>query len=107
MNKIYKITTLVLLFSFIINPIQGESLNDEEDERCGAAYVESSQTAHWSVYIPITILVVAAILFGVADRDHKSHNSSDPQDALGSIDNSKRHSSHRSTRCSCKGGYFH
>jgi len=96
MAKLHKMMVLTLLFAFITTSIQGQDCCEQSDD-CGCAYSQGSQTAHWSVYIPITILVGAAICFGVSDRGHSSSNYSDSQDALGSIANSKRRStSHRS-----------
>lgn len=96
MVKLHQLVILTLLFALFTTSIQGQDDFDLDDDP-GSAYAESSQTAHWSVYIPITILVVAAIWFGVSDRNHNSSSySSDSQDALGSIENSKRNPYHRS-----------
>lgn len=61
----------------------------EENTSCNA-YVEGTQTAHWSVYIPIVVTIGAAILFGIADQGSHKCSSGDSQDALGSIRDSKR-----------------
>lgn len=112
MAKLHKLVMLTLLFALVTSSIQGQNCCDQDDE-CGCAYTQGSQTAHWSVYIPIAILVVAAIWFGVSDRNHDHSSYSDSQDALGSIDNSKRNSfrssgSYRSSIYSrSQGGYSH
>lgn len=94
MNRFFILT---LLFAFVTTSIQGQECCDETNMECdGSAYMEASKTAHWSIYIPIAILVVAAIWFGVADQHDNSkskYSYTDPLDGLGSIDNSKRHSS--------------
>lgn len=113
MTKLHRLFILTLLFAFVTTSIQGQNSCCDEVTECGSAYTEGAQTAHWSVYIPIAILVAAAIWFGVADRDH-STDSYGSQDALGSIDNSKRNSDVRrlenygSKRLSnMRGGFCH
>lgn len=108
---------MTLLFTLVNSSIQGQSTNNQDEENYSSAYMQSSQTAHWSVYIPIAILVVAAIYLGIADKSSDHSSYSDSQDALGSIDNSKRHStsgsgnsySHYSSRNSnsYSSGYSH
>lgn len=108
MQKIQKWVVFTLLFTLLMTTIQAQDSYDQEDEAAGSAYVQSSQSAHWSVYVPITILVVAAIWFGVSDKDHNDHSKyTDSQDGLGSIDSSKRHSSWRSRdrSSSCRNTY--
>lgn len=83
-----------------------------DDEEFSPAYVESSHSAHWSVYIPIVALAGAAIWFGLADKSNSKKDSSDSQDALGSIANSKRACSsvsYKAYRAKTlpKGGYSH
>jgi hypothetical protein len=102
MMKIYKFFVFTLIFAFASTSIQGQEYCEETGMECECpAYVEGSRTAHWSIYVPIAIIVAAAIWFGIADRnDCKSdYYYTDSQDALGSIDNSKRHSN-RSGSCS-------
>lgn len=96
MPKLHKMVVLTLLFALMTTSIHGQVNCDQGDSECGGAYAQGSQTAHWSVYIPITILVVAAIGFSVSDKNHKHSDYSDSQDGLGSIDNSKRNSYNRS-----------
>lgn len=104
MAKLHKMVVLTLLFALFTTSIYGQDCCEQDDD-CGSAYCQGSQIAHWSVYIPITILVVAAIWFGVSDRSHDSSSYySNSQDALGSIDNSKRNSGHRS--CSCRSNSY-
>lgn len=107
MQKIHKWVVFTLLFTLLTTSIQAQDSYDQENEAAGSAYVQSSQSAHWSVYVPITILVVAAIWFGVSDKNHDHSSYTDSQDGLGSIDNSKRHSSWRSGRSSssCRSSY--
>jgi hypothetical protein len=95
MRKFQKLVALTLILTCTTLSIYGQDpyYQDYPENDVGAAYVQSSNTAHWSVYIPIAILVGAAIFFGLADRHHPYHDSSDSQDALGSIANPKRRSS--------------
>jgi hypothetical protein len=94
MEKLHKLVTLTLLFTIVTTSIQAQDADDQSDENYSSAYVQSSHAAHWSVYIPIAILVVAAVYLGLADEKHSNDSSSsDSQDGLGSIDSSKRHSS--------------
>ncbi len=122
MKKIQQLVALTLMLTCATASIYGQDScyqDYSENDTC-SAYAQSSNTAHWSVYIPITVLVGAAILFGLADQNHSEHDSSDSQDALGSIANSKRrssssysstsshrkHSSYRSSRSS-QGSFSH
>jgi|GEM_PF-3072480 len=97
MKKLHQLAALVLIVTFAAPSVHGQDLPPQEEEGCSSAYLQSRHAAHGSVYIPITILVGAAIWFGLADRNHKHDHSIDSQDALGSIDNSKRHSRDHST----------
>lgn len=100
MEKLRKWVALTLLFTLVTTSIQGQDQNpyNQGDDAYSSAYMQSSHAAHWSAYVPITILVVAAIYLGMADQSHDySSHSSDSQDALGSIDSSKRHSSSSSS----------
>jgi hypothetical protein len=93
MKKLHQFFTLTLLLTFATPSIHGQDPQYQEDATYSSAYMQSSHAAHWSVYIPIALLVGAAIWFGVADRNHECHDYNDSQDALGSIANSKRRSS--------------
>ena len=107
MKKIRSIVALTLAFTCTISSIYSQ---DPYQEDYSSAYVESSHTAHWPAYIPITLLVAAAIWFGAADQHHERHHSSNSQDGLGSIASSKRISrssnSYRSSRSS-HGSFSH
>lgn len=94
MVKLHKLVVLTLLFALFTTSLQGQNDIDPEEDT-GSAYTQGSQTAHWSVYVPIAIIVGAAIWFGLSDNNHETSSYSDSQDALGSIDNSKRHSDNR------------
>lgn len=96
MEKIRQWTAVALLFTLTFTSIYGQN-NEQDDENYSSAYMQSSQTAHWSVYIPIVVLVGAAIYFGLADRNQNDLSSSNSQDALGSIGNSKRIGKHSKT----------
>lgn len=103
MKKLRPLVALTLALTLATSSIYGQDTFYQEDTDYSSAYVESNNTAHWSAYIPIVILVGAAIWFGIADRHHEHHDSSsDSQDGLGSIANSKRvfHSSSDSYRFS-------
>jgi hypothetical protein len=110
MKKLHRLVALTLLSTLFITSIQGQDETSQEEtsqeqEGYSSAYQQSSRTAHWSAYIPLTIIVVAAIYLGIADKKSSHSNYSNSQDGLGSIDSSKRHSSHRSGSCSCKYSY--
>lgn len=85
--------TLATAFALVTSSIHSQSRYTPEDGNYSCAYSESSHSAHWSVYIPIAVLVGAAIWFGMADCKKEKHDSSNSKDALGSIANSKRISS--------------
>lgn len=90
MKKLHSLVVLTLVLTFATVSIYGQDSCDQDDETYSCAYGQSSHSAHWSVYIPIAVIVGAAIWFGLADRSHKKHDSYDSQDALGSIRDPKR-----------------
>ncbi len=84
MKKLRKLLLFTLFFAFITS-LQAQDCNPD-DENYSDAYMESRNAAHWSAYVPITILVVAAIYLGFADNDHRGNNCSDTyDDGLGSL----------------------
>lgn len=109
MQLLRKFTILVLCLSFVTQSVYGQTQDCEECE-CGDAYSQSSSTAHWSVYIPIALLVGGAIWFGVADSsssgsfascsDSGSCSSGSGGNGLGSMASSSRscRSSSRSSK---------
>lgn len=83
MHTLRKLMLLTLLFALATTSIQAQegsyspNLYETPDENYGNAYQQSSRAAHWSAYVPLTALIVAAILFGLADRNHHhNHHSS-------------------------------
>lgn len=115
MKKIQKWIALTLLLSLSITSIHGQD-EFQYEEDFSPAYMESTQTTHWSAYIPIGVLVAAAIYFGVADQNDTYSSSSNSQDALGSIRDSKRvgskhsrssHSNSSLRGSSVRSGYSH
>ena len=96
MEKLHKLVTLTLLFTLVTTSVYGQNTSIQENEDYSSAYMQSNYTAHWSAYIPLTIIVVAAIYLGIADTSSSQSSSRNSQDGLGSIDSSKRHSSFRS-----------
>lgn len=103
MKRLRQWIILTLFFTCTATSIQAHEMDQEEYPSCGEAYIQSSHTAHWSVYVPITILIAAAIYFGIADQKNRGHHhSSDSQDALGSIVNSKRIGSMKCPSCTSK-----
>lgn len=98
-----------LIFGLGITSLQGQ-----EERCCGSAYTESYNAACWSPYLPIAILVVAAIYLGTSDKGERhsskgytSHGGSyrkDCYDGLGPLaSRSHSHSSYTyaksCTRC--------
>jgi hypothetical protein len=129
MKRLHQLITATLVLTLTTVSVYGQDVYQEDAYNSdSSAYIESSNTAHWSIYIPIAVLVGAAIWFGVADQHDPKHYLSDSQDALGSIANSKRiskhhassrsnksqasnHSKSRSSSCNCsrssQGSYSH
>ncbi len=66
-------------------------------QETGEAYVQSGHSAHWTIYIPISLLVAGAVYFCLSDSGNGA-NTSNPKDALGSIVNPKRVGSAFSTK---------
>jgi len=93
MKKFYPLITLILTVAFTTSSLHAQETCYQEDVNYGSAYVESSHSANWTVYIPVTLIVGAAIWFGFADRSKDKKNCSDSQDGLGRMDSSKRISS--------------
>ena len=91
MNKFYTFINLGLILAFSTSVMYGQTFDRQECDACSSVYTESSNTAHWSVYVPIAAVVGAAVLFGVADISTKSSDSDSAEKCLGSMDNSKRH----------------
>jgi hypothetical protein len=84
MQNLRKLMTLTLLFALMASSIQGqENYYDDQDENVSSAYQESVHAAHWSIYIPIAIYVVAAVYLGIADTHHSKEFSHSRSDALG------------------------
>lgn len=96
MQLLRKFLFLVLFFMSAIHPAYGDQCGQDCDT-CGDAYAQSSCSAHWSAYVPIALVVAAAIWFGVADgkSDDSSSSGSSSHDGLGSL-GSRRSSSSRS-----------
>ncbi|MFI0434737.1 MAG: hypothetical protein ACH350_03280 [Parachlamydiaceae bacterium] len=90
MKKLRPLFTLTLAFTLGTASIYGQNSCCQEDENYSCAYVESSNTANWTVYIPITLIVGAAIWFGLADHSKNKGKKNDSQDGLGRIIDSKR-----------------
>lgn len=114
MKMSQRITALVLTASLLSSSLPAQCGESPECDECGCAYVESSRSAHWSIYIPIVVVVGAAIWFGLAD-DSSEKISYGSQDGLGSIDNSMRqissysssgHNGYHRAKV-LKGGYSH
>lgn len=89
MNKNHRWIAFTLVFALTTSSIYGQDSCYAEEVPC-TAYIQGTHTAHWSVYIPIAILVGVAIWFGLADRKESRHDSYDSQDGLGSIASPKR-----------------
>lgn len=104
-----KLMILLLCFAFASQSVHAQSAWTQgvEEDECGDAYSQSSWTAHWSVYIPIALIVGAAIWFGVADsssstsfcsssNDYRCRSSGDGLGSLGSSSRSYRSRSYPS-----------
>jgi NADH:ubiquinone oxidoreductase subunit 5 (subunit L)/multisubunit Na+/H+ antiporter MnhA subunit len=95
MKQFRKLATLTLFCTLIMSSAHGQQndafYEDEgQDINSSLAYQQSSHTAHWSAYVPLTALVVGAIFLGIADNKHSTHyNSSDPYNGLGSLKDSR------------------
>lgn len=94
MKQFRKLVVLTLFCILIMSSVQGQNdafdQDEQQDINWGSAYQQSSRTAHWSAYVPITTLVVAAIFLGIADNKHSTpYNSSDPYNGIGSLKDSR------------------
>jgi len=87
MRIIQQFIPIFLIFALTTTPLasQPEAAACCQEEACceeePIAYQEGCYAAHWSAYIPITVLVVAALFFGVCDQ--KSTSSSCHSDEHG------------------------
>ncbi len=91
MHTLRKLTLLTLFFALVTTSIQAQEEDyspysyENQDDNYGTAYQQSQRAAHWSVYIPLTAFVVAAIVFALADNHHtKTHSSSGTSGHYGS-----------------------
>lgn len=97
MRIVRNLLLLTLFFSCATSSVYSEPpCCYNECEPCGEAYSQGSCTAHWSAYVPIVLIVGAAIWFGVADGNSSSSSNSNSKDGLGSLASSKRRSSSHS-----------
>lgn len=85
----HKLITMILLVVFTTMSIEAEEPNisdyqEEQEEYCPVAYQQSNQVALWSAYAVITVFVVSAVVFGIADSGD-SYDSSHSQDGIGSL----------------------
>jgi len=81
----------------------------QEYDTTGEAYAQSSFNSHWSAFIPVALIVGAAIWFGVADCCSSGSSNSNSKDGLGSLANkngSKSHGSHSSNRANSHSGHY-
>lgn len=102
MHTIYKkLTVFTTLCALIAGSLHSQEVDSgrgyypdaSESTFNDSAYADSVYSAHWSAYVPITVLIAAALFFGAADKN-RSSNSSSSKDALGSLGkSSKKHSS--------------
>jgi hypothetical protein len=90
--------TWLLLLVCITNNIQcQENTYFVGEDATGSAFEQSSYTAHWSAYIPITLLIAAGIYFGIADQNDSSCSSSSGygrKNGLGCLRDGKNSSSY-------------
>jgi hypothetical protein len=100
MQLLRKFLFLTLFTLSAIRPAYGEQYYQDSDNS-GEAYSQSSCSAHWSAYVPIAVMIAAAIWFGVADgkSDDSSSSNNSGHDGLGSL-GSRSGSSHRSSSSS-------
>lgn len=98
-----KLTLLALSSILIVSSIEGQPICNEQDCCDSSAYSESCYQAHWSAYVPIAILVAAAIFWGIADTKDSDYRSSDSQNGLGRLRHSKK--SYSSSEYSCNSRY--
>ncbi len=86
MLNVQKLVTVSLFFSLLTASIRGQeqaydyNYENGQENNYSAAYQESVYSAHWSIYVPLAIFVVAAAYLGYSDTkraDSYSHNRSD------------------------------
>lgn len=76
MKKHRQLITSTLILMLALSSVYGQEIYPQQEETYSPAYLQSSHTAHWSVYVPIALLVGSAIWFGFADQ-HCGHHSQD------------------------------
>lgn len=100
--------TICLLFVFThVTLFAQDNFTEYDSEPAGIAYEQSYYTAHWSAYVPIALLVLAGIAFGIADQNHSSTHSSDYSKYNGLGPLRKSSSSSYSRYSYSKGSYSH
>lgn len=105
LEKFHKWVVLTLVFTLVSTFVQGQTFYNQETSECPSAYMDSCQSAHWSAYVPLTILVVAAIFFGIADKSHSESSSS--YSGYTDSGHSRSYDYSRRSDCSSYRGYSH
>lgn len=75
-----KLIILCMIVTYATSPIYSQETIEngvciecpETDTEEASAYYGATRAAHWSAYVPISALIVAAICLGFADRNHKN-----------------------------------
>lgn len=75
MRKLQTWVALTLLLALATPSIQAQPAYVQDDETCCSAYNNSCHAAHWSAYVPIGLIVAAAIVFAIADQNHKEEST--------------------------------
>jgi hypothetical protein len=86
MQKLRKFLMLTFFFVLVTHSVYGQPSNQECENYVDSAYIQGSQVAHWSAYVPIAVFVAAGIFLGIADNNHKSSNSHASYDGLGPLE---------------------
>ncbi|MBA3720973.1 MAG: hypothetical protein H0W88_01060 [Parachlamydiaceae bacterium] len=88
MQIFHKLALLTMLMAILTTPLRGQepiegSVADGTpvqeayvDDQSSPAYYGGARAAHWSAYVPIGVLIGAAIFLGFADKSHSGSSSS-------------------------------
>lgn len=96
MKTLQKLITIAIFSSVITSSLQGQDykyergLPESYQNECNdlSAYSDGCYAAHWSSYATISVIVAAAIFFGIADKQNNETSSSNGSSSRSSSQNS-------------------
>jgi hypothetical protein len=76
MQRLQNILSSLVIFTLTTSTVLGQDPEVDEIEDYSPAYSQTHHAAHWSAYIPLSAMAVAAIYLGIADNANNNLSSS-------------------------------